>query len=226
MTPWGEIEGSALDKLGGARALAEQLPEVLTLEQLQARPDSWYLSAMTRRIFQAGMQHRVINARWPAFERFFWAFDPEKLMLLREEQLEKAMLDPSLIRHWGKLRTIPANAAAMVDLSRQHVSFGRWLAGWPDEQLVELWRDLSKRFARLGGMSAQRFLRLAGRDTFLLTDDVVQALKRYGVVDDRPSRKADLARVNRQFVLWSAESGRPMAHVSRILSHAVGHVQT
>ena len=222
MTPWSEIEARAVAK-AGAPTLEAQFAEVLDSETLAARPDSWFFSAMTRRIFQAGMQHRVINQRWPAFEAYFWGFEPQKLMLLSEEQLEKAMQQPSLIRHWAKLRTIPVNAGAMADLSKRHGGFGCWLATWPDSQLVDLWQSLAKQFERLGGMSGPRFLRLAGRDTFLLTDDVIQALTLYGVIDSKPTRKADLQRINQQFVAWSQESKRPMAHVSRILSHTVGH---
>lgn len=222
MTPWSEIEARATDKAGGTEALTAQLPQVLRPDMLAAKPDSWFLSAMTRRVFQAGMQHRVINERWPAFERYFWGFEPEKLMLLSEEQLEKAMLAPELIKHWTKLRTIPVNAGVMADISTRNGGFGRWLVAWPDDQLVDLWRTLAKQFKRLGGMSGPRFLRLAGRDTYLLTDDVVQALKVYGVIDDNPTRKADLERINRQITAWSGSSGRPMAHISRILSHTVG----
>lgn len=222
MTPWSEIEARASDKLGGAAALAAQMPPVLTPEVLAAKPDSWFLSAMTRRVFQAGMQHRVINERWPEFERYFWRFEPEKLMLLSEEQLERAMLEPGLIRHWTKLRTIPVNAGVMADISKRQGGFGRWLAEWPDHQLVALWRTLAKQFDRLGGMSGPRFLRLAGRDTYLLTDDVIQALTVYGVVDGKPTRRTDRERINRQIVKWAEASGRPMAHVSRILSHTVG----
>jgi 3-methyladenine DNA glycosylase Tag len=222
MIPWSEIEGRAGEKLGSTKALEAQLPQVLSAEALAARPDSWFFSAMIRRIFQAGMQHRVINERWPAFEKYFWGFEPAKLMLLSEEQLEQAMQQPGLIRHWTKLRTIPVNAGVMADISKRHGGFGRWLVDWPDEDLVGLWRTLGKQFDRLGGMSGPRFLRLAGRDTFLLTDDVIQALQVYGVIDTKPTRKADLERINRQFVAWSGESRRPMAHISRILSHTVG----
>lgn len=225
MTPWREIEARARDKLGGQAALEAQLPQVLRPEVLMAKPDSWFLSAMSRRVFQAGMQHRVINQRWPAFEAYFWGFEPDKLMLLSEEQLEQAMLAPGLIRHWTKLRTIPVNAGVMADISRRHGGFGRWLVAWPDSDLVGLWRTLAKQFERLGSMSGPRFLRLAGRDTYLLTDDVIQALTVYGVIESKPTRRVDLERINAQFVQWAEAGGRPLAEVSRILSHAVGAVR-
>ena len=221
MIPFAEIEARAQDRVGSAAALAELMPAVADAGLLERRDDAYYLSAMTRRIFQAGMRHAVINERWPVFEDWFWGFDPEKLMLLSEEQLEQAMQEPRLIRHWGKLRTIPVNAGQMRDVSRRHGGFGRYLANWPDSDITGLWQALARQFERMGGDSASRFLRLVGRDTFLLTNDVVAALKVYGVVDSKPTRKEDRWRVTDQFMAWKAESGRPMAQISRILSLTV-----
>jgi len=218
MTAFAAIEQRVRERLGPDVSLESRLPGVLPASKLASRPDGYFLSAMSRRIFQAGMKHSVINDRWPFFEEWFWGFDPEKLVLLSEAQLEAAMQEPRLIRHWGKLRTIPVNASEMLLVSRQHGGFGRYLAQWPDEQIHELWRELARRFERLGGNSGPRFLRLAGRDTYLLTDDVIAALKALGVIDAKPTRKADRQRVTDQFMEWQAETGYPMAHLSRILS--------
>ncbi|ROU01622.1 DNA-3-methyladenine glycosylase I [Marinobacter sp. R17] len=215
------IEDRAAARAGGPEALAGRLPAVRSSDELAALPDAYYLSTMTRRIFQAGMKHSVINDRWPAFETWFWGFEPEKLMLLSEEQLEAAMQNPDLIRHWGKLRTIPFNAGEMQRVSQLESGFGRFLADWPDEDLFGLWAWLGKRFQRMGGHSGARFLRLVGRDTFLLTDDVIAALQASDVIDSKPTRKADKQAVNDAFVAWRAQSGRPFAHISRMLSMTV-----
>lgn len=215
------IQSRVLEKLGEDE-LRDRLPPVMTSQVLADKPDRYFLSAMTRRIFQAGMKHSVINDRWPFFEEWFWGFDPHKLVLLSEAQLEAAMQEPRLIRHWGKLRTIPVNASVMLELSGQYQGFGRYLADWPDSDIHGLWRDLAKRFERLGGDSGPRFLRLAGRDTYLLTPDVIAALKALDVIDGKPTRKEDRQRVTDQFVAWKASTGYPMAHLSRILSMVVG----
>ena len=221
MTAFRIIEDRALRRLGNPEALEALMPAVLSGSELASHPDGYFLSAMSRRIFQAGMKHSVIDDRWPFFEEWFWHFDPEKLSLLSEPQLEQAMQEPRLIRHWGKLRTIPINAAEMLAISREHGGFGRWLAEWPDSDLVGLWKVLGKRFERMGGHSAPRFLRLCGRDTFVFTDDVLAALKALDVIDGKPTRKDDLARITDQFLAWQSESGRPLAHLSRILSLTV-----
>lgn len=41
-----------------------------------------YLSAMTQWVFQAGMQHSMVDAKWPAFEEFFGRFDPQAMARL------------------------------------------------------------------------------------------------------------------------------------------------
>ncbi|MGQ7275068.1 DNA-3-methyladenine glycosylase I [Marinobacter sp. V034] len=221
MLAFNVIEDRAVARLGSLEALQGLMPAVRSESELIALPDRYFLSVMTRRIFQAGMRHSVINDRWPVFEEWFWSFEPEKLMLLSEEQLEKAMQNPALIRHWGKLRTIPTNAARMLDISRENDGFGRFLASWPDADLFGLWAYLKKHFERMGGHSGARFLRLAGRDTFQLTDDVITALIASDAIDDKPTRKPDRERVNAAFMEWQAQSGRPLAHISRILSLTV-----
>ncbi|BES71094.1 DNA-3-methyladenine glycosylase I [Marinobacter nanhaiticus D15-8W] len=215
------IEDRAAARVGGPKGLESRMPNVRKKEEIAAMPDREFLSSMTRRIFQAGMKHSVSNDRWPRFEDYFWSFEPEKLMLLSEEQLEQAMQNPELIRHWGKLRTIPFNAGEMYRISRAEGGFGKVIADWDDGDLFGLWAWLGKRFQRMGGQSGARFLRLTGRDTFLLTDDVIAALVTSDAIDEKPTRKADKQRVNDVFLEWQAQSGRPLAHISRILSMTV-----
>ena len=75
--------------------------------------------------------------------------------------------------------------------------------------------------SRLGGMTGPFFLREVGRDTFLLTTDVVRALWREKVVKDGATSKRDLAAVQQAFNAWHEESGRPLCQLSRILAFSV-----
>jgi 3-methyladenine DNA glycosylase Tag len=81
---------------------------------------------------------------------------------------------------------------------------------------------LKKQGAQLGGNSGPSFLRMVGKDTFLLTDDVVAALVAQGVVDKRPTAQRDLRAVQQAFNQWQQESGRPLCQISRLLSMTVG----
>ena len=74
----------------------------------------------------------------------------------------------------------------------------------------------------MGGNSGPYFLRMVGKDTFILTDDVVAALKAQGVIDKKPTAKRDLQKVQEAFNQWQAESGRPLSQISRLLSYTVG----
>jgi 3-methyladenine DNA glycosylase Tag len=51
---------------------------------------------------------------------------------------------------------------------------------------------------------------------------VCAALVREGVVDKAPISKKDLAAVQAAFNRWHQETGRPYAHLSRILAMSVG----
>ncbi len=200
-------------------AMEAFLPRALTPDELKQLGDDRYLSAMSRRVFRAGMQHSVVDARWPAFEEAFWGFDPETLVLLTPEQLEGFMQDERLIRHQTKKQTIPRNAQFILDIRQEHGgSFGEFIADWPSSDIVGLWRLLARRGARLGGRSAAGFLRLVGKDTFLLTSDVVARLVAAGIVDQAPTSQRDKQRVQDAFNELQQASGRPLCQLSAMLS--------
>ncbi|MCQ4347934.1 DNA-3-methyladenine glycosylase I [Pseudomonas stutzeri] len=212
-----------LNRFGSAAALEARLPVPKDAEALRAVGDDRYLSLLGLRVFRAGLRHSLVDARWPAFEEAFFAFDPHKVVLMGAEHLERLMLDERLIRHLAKLESVPRNAQFVLDIAREHGSFGAWLADWPVEDIVGLWRQLARRGSQLGGLSAPRFLRMAGKDTFIPTDDVVAALKAQGIVDKAPSSQRDQAAVQAAFNRWHAESGRPLCQLSTMLAFTVNH---
>lgn len=221
MTPFADIEAVAAERSGGAAELETRLPQVRSPAELAAVPDDRYLSDMSRRIFQAGIRHSVVDAKWPAFEDVFLGFEPRRLRSLPDEALEALMGEERIIRHWGKIRSVRHNAAALCELSDAHGGFGAWLGQWPAGDTVGLWEALSKHFAQLGGNSGAYFLRSVGRDSFILTDFVVKALNRWDAFPGTPKGKKDRQAVQQAFNAWSAESGRPQAQISRILAISV-----
>src|SRR6266566_8404652 len=122
----------------GAAALEARLPKPRSAAELEAVPDDRYLSEMSLRIFRAGLRHSVVDAKWPAFEDVFDGFDPRRVRAMPDEAIEGLLGDARLIRHWGKLKAVRDNAAAMLAVSAEHRGFGAWLAGWPGEDVVGL----------------------------------------------------------------------------------------
>ncbi|QEY73062.1 DNA-3-methyladenine glycosylase I [Pseudomonas denitrificans (nom. rej.)] len=219
--PW--LYEYCLNRFGSVEALEARLPQARSPAQLAAVSDDRYLSLISLRIFRAGLKHSLVDAKWPAFEEVFFGFDPEKVVLMGGERLENLMQDTRLIRHLGKLKSVPRNAQFVLDIAREYGSFGKLLADWPSSDIVSLWKLLAKRGNQLGGMSAPRFLRMAGKDTFVLSDDVVAALKAQEIVDKTPTSLKDLALVQTAFNTWQEQSGRPLCHISMMLSYTVNH---
>ncbi|MEQ6327516.1 DNA-3-methyladenine glycosylase I [Pseudomonas chengduensis] len=212
-----------LNRFGSAKALEVMLPQPRSDAELRALSDNRYLSLISLRIFRAGLKHSLVDAKWPAFEEVFFGFDPEKVVLMGAERLENLMQDARLIRHLGKLKSVPRNAQFILDVRREKGSFGALIADWPVSDIVGLWKYLAKHGSQLGGLSAPRFLRMVGKDTFVPTDDMVAALKAQGVIGKAPTSLKDLAAVQAAFNQWQAESGRPLCQLSVMLAHTVNH---
>lgn len=203
-------------------ALEAFLPQPATPDALRARGNDRYLSAMTQRIFQAGMQHTVVDARWPAFETALDGFDPERMATLNEDDIERCMHNPQLIRHRTKLRSIAHNARFILDVcAEQRKSFGAFIADWPIDDIVGLWHVLGKRGSRLGGRSAAGFLRLAGKDTFLTTSHVVARLAEAGLIEREPTSQRDLRKMQAVFNTLHQQSGRPLCQLSALLALSI-----
>jgi 3-methyladenine DNA glycosylase Tag len=205
----------------GATALEARLPQPRSAAELRAVPDDRYLSQMSLRIFRAGLKHSLVDAKWPAFEEVFHGFDPRRVRAMSDESMEALLGDARLIRHWGKLKSIRDNAAAMIAVAEEHGSFGAWLADWPATGIVELWEALAKRFSQMGGNSGPTFLRMAGKDTFILTPSVTAALNHWRAVEAPPKSRKDRAVVQSAFNAWAAETGRPLCQLSTILAASI-----
>lgn len=219
MRPFDDIYATAVLHKGSVAAVEADLPRSLPAAELRRLGDDRYLSEMSRRIFRAGLKHSMVDSKWPAFERAFMGFDPFRVAMVSDETLESLMQDKSIIRHFGKIKAVRSNASWMLNVINDFGSFAEMIAAWPSESIVDLWLLMKKQGSQLGGQSAPRFLRMVGKDTFILTPDVVSVLRAEGVVAKPPSGKRELQLVQAAFNRWSEESGRSLAQVSRILSY-------
>ncbi|MDD0974519.1 DNA-3-methyladenine glycosylase I [Pseudomonas fontis] len=212
-----------LNRFGSVAALEAHLPQPKSAAQLRAISDDRYLSTLALRVFRAGLKHSLVDAKWPAFEQVFFGFEPHKVVLMGAEHLERLMQDTRIIRHLGKLKSVPRNAQMILDVAQEKGSFGAFIADWPVSDIVGLWKYLAKHGNQMGGLSAPRFLRMVGKDTFIPTDDMVAALVAQGIIDKQPTSQRDLALVQQAFNQWQGESGRPLCQLSLMLAYTVNH---
>jgi len=223
MVPFEEIRQRALAGKGGQAALEALMPAHKTPRQLAALGDDRYLAQMTRCVFQAGFNWKVIENKWDGFEESFNGFDPRRNAFLNDEELDALGRDKRIVRNMRRIVSVPANARFILDIAEEHGSFGKFIADWPASDLVGLWAVLKKRATRLGGNSGQYFLRFVGKDAFILSRDVVACLKGAGIiVTDNPTSARDHAAIQAAFNAWHEETGLPYGHLSRISSASIG----
>ncbi|GGW82715.1 DNA-3-methyladenine glycosylase I [Alteromonas halophila] len=212
----------ACERKGGERALEAMLASPLSDDEVAAISDDRFLAAMTKKVFQSGFVWRVIEQKWPAFEEVFFDFNVEKVLLMPDEMLEQKASDKRIVRNYKKVMTVRDNAMMINDVAREHGSFGKFVAGYSSESITDLWLFLKKRGARLGGNTGPYMLRALGIDTFLLSRDAEDYLRRHEVIDGGAASLKSLRAMNKQFVEWQQQSGRSLTALSQILALSWG----
>jgi len=212
----------AANRKGGEAQLLLLLPSIKTTEKISCQPDDRILSIMTHCIFQAGIRWKVVDDKWPEFETVFKQFNPKILEFLSAENLESLAKDKRIIRSMQKIVTVPKNAQWINEIAIEHGSFAKFISQWDNANAIELFKLLKKRGARLGGNTGQRVLRLMGMDGFILSPDVLQALRQadIGFYGQATSMK-DMQLIQTAFNDWHKQTQLPYTHLSKILAYSI-----
>lgn len=212
----------AATRKGGEASLEALIPRPKSAAELARIPDDRWLSAMAKAVFRAGFNWNVVENKWEGTEAAFKGFDPYDVAFLSDDELDVLLKDERIIRHWKKLKAIRANAQYIVDVAAEHGSAAAYFANYPTSEYIGLLADLKKRASFLGGTTGQYFLRETGKDAFILSRDVVAALRREKVFDGTPTSKASLASIQQAFNNWVDDGGESLTRVSRVLAFTVG----
>lgn len=220
---FGKIRERAAGRKGNDAVLQSLLGLVPDNASLADLPDDRILSLMAERVFSAGFVWRVIAEKWPGFEEAFLGFEPKRLLFQPDDYWHDLAADKRIVRNPQKIRAVRENAAFVTRVSAGHGSFGKFLADWPKDDQIGLMGFLGKNGTRLGGNTGQYFLRWAGWDAFILSPDMVLALRDAGLdIADAPTSRKDLGTIQEQMNSWAGETGLPYAHLSRILAMSIG----
>ena len=221
--PFKRIRERAAKRKGGEKVLTTLLPKKRDNKALAKLGDDRVLSEMARRVFSAGFVWSVIDKKWPGFEEAFLGFNPKRLLFQPAEFWEKLASDKRIVRNPQKIKSVRENAQFVNDIAAEHGSFGKFLAAWPADDQIGLLEILDKRGSRLGGFSGQYLLRFLGRDSFILTDDLILCLRDSGVpLSAKGTSKKDLRLAQAQINEWAEETGLPLTHISRICAMSIG----
>lgn len=217
------IQARAARRKGGEKALAALLPKPRDNKALAKLTDDRVLAEMARRVFCAGFVWSVIDKKWPGFEEAFLGFNPKRLLFQPSEFWEKLTQDTRIVRNPTSIRSVRDNAKFVTDIAAEHGSFGKFLAAWPADDQIGLLEVFAKRGSRLGGFSGQYLLRFLGRDSFILTGDLMMCLRDAGVpISEKGTSKKDQKLAQAQINAWANESGLPLTHISRICALSIG----
>jgi len=223
MSGFEAILATAERRKGGTKALADLLPKVPARSKVRNLADDRVLAEMAKRVFSSGFSWKVIEAKWAGFEDAFRGFDPDALAAQQDGYWNRLKSDTRIVRNAIKIVSVRDNARFVQDVAREHGSFGRMLAKWPATEQAGLLRMLAERGSRLGGKTGQYLLRFLGWDGYVLSKDVVACLRASGLdIADDPKSKGDFERIQARFNAWAAETGRPVAHLSKICAMSVG----
>jgi len=114
-----------------------------------------YLEQLSKPVFQAGINWRVVNAKWPGIKKGFHDFKAERVARMSDREIDKLMTDESVIRARPKLNAVVYNANALLELERAG-GFKKHLRSFDDYD--ELATDLKKRFKFVGDSGMYHFL--------------------------------------------------------------------
>jgi DNA-3-methyladenine glycosylase I len=142
---------------------------------------------------QAGLSWTTILRKREGYRKAFAGFDPKKVAAFTENDVERLLTDPSIVRHRGKIESTINNAQALLAVQQEFGSFDRYVWGFVDgtprvsnydklEQLptsttesTALSKDLKKRgFRFVGPTTVYAFMQAAG----LADDHVIGCFRR------------------------------------------------
>jgi 3-methyladenine DNA glycosylase Tag len=224
MTPFSDIWAKAAERKGGDAALEALLAGHASKSpaELAVVGDDRWLAMMTRCVFQAGFAWKVIEAKWDGFEAAFHGFAVPINAAMSEEEFDAHLKDTRIVRNGAKIAAVRDNARFLLELAAVHGSGAAFFAAWPDADFAGLLEVMKRRAARLSGETAMPLFRWMGKPAYITTRDVSAALVESGVLERPPSGKRDLERVQAAFNAWSAETGRDLTALSRVLAMSAG----
>jgi len=223
MTPFKKVRERAVSRKGSARALNALLPVPGTAARLRKIEDDRWLAAMTRVIFQTGFNSALVTRRWGNFEQAFAGFDPVRWADMSSRDRKRLLNDADIVRNPQKIDAVKANARFLLELAEEHGSAAHAFAAWPSHSHHELVLCLRHQGCRLGGISGQALLRSMGKDSYLLTPDVLNALNMLDINVCPDPGIAALESLQEHFNAWQAETRLPLCQLSKILACSYGY---
>lgn len=116
---------------------------------------------MSRAIFTAGLNWRMVENKWPDFRRAFDDFAPAKVSKFGQKDVNALMNDTKIVRNEKKIWATIENARTVLDLAKEHGSMKGYIGSFGKKEKLVL-EDLQGRFKFMGPSTARMFLWMVG----------------------------------------------------------------
>ena len=123
--------------------------------------DDEYFERMTQTLFQAGLNWKMIEDKWPNFEKAFARFSIAKVARFGDRQILNLMTDKGIVRNERKIRSTIYNAQQSLVVEKEFGSFKKYFQSFGKDH-AKLMEDLQSRFKHLGESSSRTFLWMTG----------------------------------------------------------------
>jgi len=121
------------------------------------RDDSDYFDRMSKAIFTAGLNWKMVENKWPAFQKAFSGFSPAKVARLTEKDVATLMKDPGIVRNEKKIRATVENAKAILAIEKEFGSVKEYIGSFGGGE-ARLQTELQEKFKHVGPSTARMFL--------------------------------------------------------------------
>ena len=126
--------------------------------------DNEYFEQMSRAVFLAGLNWKVIEKKWPDIKRLFANFSIDDVAQFNDGDIDRLLKDDGMIRSAKKITAVIANAQTMQKVEQEFGSFAKYLQAVKAKSEDALLKDLHKRFDFLGESTAVIFLFSVGEE--------------------------------------------------------------
>ena len=123
---------------------------------------AFFLEHLSRSVFEAGINRRVVEGKWDGIREAFHGFDPAQVAAMPPDEISAVENDSRVIRNKAKIRATVENAREVLVIVDEYGSIRGYLASFPDAAAAAA--DMRRRFKFLGDTGVWRLLTSASRD--------------------------------------------------------------
>jgi 3-methyladenine DNA glycosylase Tag len=125
--------------------------------------DTAYFENLTHCVFQAGLNWKVVDNKWPNFRNAFHRFNITSIMNYEYEDIKRLMEDQGIVRNKSKILATIENAKEFQTIASEYGGFKKWLESIDkSSNYNEVICELKGRFKHVGEMTSRIFLHSVG----------------------------------------------------------------